>query len=192
MIHWWMCVECSTCLIPVWQSLEQLTKLWQEIRVCAYLSTHVRFTFTLYTMNSTQENHLSQFVLDCNKTHMSVRWNEPTAGGMSWILLQQNRQKENLWNQMCGINRGCLNIFLFYDGKKGCFSSEYSWRMWYVTHGPHRTTEHQNNPLIRPYILPIHSLVPIYMLSTPQSINLQSIQFILVRVNFKLQPSCCY
>ncbi len=126
MIHGWMCVECSTCLMRILIPLEHMTKLWQAIRVCAYLSTHIRFTFTLYTMNSTQENHLSQFELDCNKTRMSVRWHEPTAGGMSFcwtrILLQQNRQKENLWNHLCGINRGC---FLFYD--------EYSWRMWYVT-----------------------------------------------------------
>ncbi len=119
-------VWCVFCLIPVWQSLEQLTKLWQEIHVCAYLSTHIRFTFTLYTMNSTQENHLSQFVLDGNKTRMSVRWNEPTAGGVSFcwtgrILLQQNRQKENLWNQMCGINRGCLNVFCFMTEKRAAF-----------------------------------------------------------------------
>lgn len=130
-------------------------------------------------------------LLDCNKTRMSVRWQEERE--LLEFFFRKTDKRKTCEIRCVEKNRGCLNVSFFVWRKKGCFSSENSWRMWYVTQRASqddRTPKQFTHPSAHPSYS--HSFSHLYMLSTPRSINLQSIQFILVRVDFKLQSSCCH
>lgn len=90
----------------------------QSMSPLIYVSTHP-FFYSIHHELKWKEPSFAIII----KTPVSVGWHEPTAVRLSKtgrILLQKNRQKENLWNHMCGIN-GMFKCFLFYDGKRADF-----------------------------------------------------------------------